>query len=127
MFSVSGAYSQENREVEMCEKGKGLKISFAVRKVLIRRPWLQTGILKYPTIGIKGLEAGAWSSGELDAEKNKGQFPVLPTAMIIAKDVVIKADEFDSRVSDTFSKMGVEASVSAVSCQKSTSHNNPNN
>lgn len=118
MFSVSGGFSKENGDVQMCEKGKGLKISFAVRKVLIHRPQLQTGILKYPTIGIKGLEAGAWSSGELDAEKNKGHFPVLPTAMVIAKDVRIKADEFDSKVSETFSKLEAEASLSVVSCLK---------
>ena len=51
-------------------------------------------ILQYPILGIKGLEAGAWSDGKIDSEVNKGAFPLLPTAMIVAKDVKISSEAF---------------------------------
>ena len=115
LFKASGGFSKENGSKHLCEKGKKLEISFMVRKVLISRPWLEIGLLKYPTIGIKGLKAGTWSSGDLDADKNTGQFPLLPTAMVVAKEVVIHAESFDSDMEDTFSKMTTNASLSVVS------------
>ena len=115
LFKASGGFSKENGSKHLTEKSKGLKINFKVRKVVINRPWLEVGILKYPTIGINGLKKGSWSSGDLDAIKNDGQFPVLPTAMIVAKDVIISAKSFDSDIQESFSKLKTNASFSVVS------------
>ena len=114
LFKASGGFSKENGNKHLTEKGKNLEISFMVRKVLISRPWLEIGLLKYPTIGIKSLKAGTWSSGDLDPRKNKGQFPLLPTAMVVAKDINIHAESFDSDMEDTFAKMKTNASLSVV-------------
>ena len=122
-FSASSGFSKENRKVDMCEKGKKLEISFKVRKVLIHRPWLETAILKYPTIGIKGLKAGTWSTGELDANMNKGQFPILPTAMIVAKDVLISSSKFDSKITECFDALKTNSSLSVVSITYMASRN----
>ena len=94
---------------------ENIVITFKIRKVLINRPWLEENILHYPTIGIRGLHAGAWSSGDLEARNNKGQFPLLPTAMVIAKDVVIKADKFSSEVSSCFKELESNVAYSGVS------------
>ena len=116
-YSVSGSskLSSETENKHMTEMCSKLQFSFKVRKVLINRPWLEVGILKYPTIGVKGLLTGSWSSGDLDATKNKGQFPLLPTALVVAKDVIIKAESFDKTLEETFLSLKNETSVKVVS------------
>ena len=68
---------------EMC---KGMTITFQIHKVLIHCPWMEIGILQNPTLGIAGLEEGAWSTGKLEPN-NTGQFPLLPIC-IVAKNVI---------------------------------------
>ena len=111
--NVSGKVSRESHRKEMSAMAKSLTFSFSVRKVLIHRPWLEVGILKYPTIGIRGLKAGGWSSGELDA--NEGQFPVLPTAMVVAKDIVLKVEESAKSSLETLYHLSSSGSASVVS------------
>ena len=103
--SVGGGFSKTNGNSSLTKEGSNLKISFKVRKVIIQRPWLEPSVLEYPTLGIKGLDKGSWSNGKLD-KSNEGSFPLLPTACIVAKDVVIQANSF----SDTFEKQFSEQS-----------------
>jgi len=56
--------------------------SFKIRKVTINRPWMDLNFIKHKKITIRGLEDGAWSTGELDDEKNNGSFPMLPTHLV---------------------------------------------
>ena len=51
---------------------------------------------------------GKWSNGSLKPD-NKGCFPLLPTACIVAKDVVISAASF----SESFEKSMTESSTHA--------------
>lgn len=104
--SVSGCFKAGN---SLTMKGSNLQISFKVRKVLIERPWMEPNILQYTTLGIKEMKPAQWSTGSLNAKTNKGSFPLLPTACIVAKDVVIHADSF----SDTFKKSMKETSEHA--------------
>ena len=108
---VSGGFDKQSGNSELTAEGSNLVIEFSVRKVLIQRPWFQPIILKYPTLGIKGVKTNAWSSGELGFTSNKGSFPILPTAFIVAKDVKISADSFSSTVESSFSEMKSHASV----------------
>lgn len=108
--SASGSFSKSHGNSSLAKEGSDLKIAFKVRKVLIQRPWLEPNLLHYPTIGIKGLSDSAWSSGELDSKTNKGSFPLLPTAMVVAKDVVISASSFSTTVKESFDKMKSQAS-----------------
>ena len=98
LFNISGGADREKGTKSLTKEGSNLKISFKIRKVSIRRPWFETAILQYPTIGIKGLPACEWSTGELDPSKNKGKFPLLPTDMVLAKDIMIRADSIADKV-----------------------------
>ena len=111
LFSASGGFSKSDGSSSMAADGSKLKISFKVRKVTIQRPWMDPVILNYPILGIKGLETGAWSTGEMDSHTNEGTFPLLPTAMVVAKDIEISAASFSKSVEDKFSEMSVNASV----------------
>ena len=82
----------------LTEDGSDLKVSFKIRKVLINRPWLDPTILHYQTLGIMGLPPGSWSSGQLNSKTNKGSFPLLPTAMVVAKDIEISVKSFSETV-----------------------------
>ena len=108
-MSVSGGYSQDEGGSFLAGEGSDLKISFKVRKVTIQRPWMDPAILQYPII-IKGVESGAWSSGQLD-KSNKGSFPLLPTAMIIAKDVVVSSTKFSDSLKKSSKDMSINASL----------------
>ena len=111
LVSVSGGYSREDGSSSLAVEGSNLQISFKIRKVTISRPWLDLAVLHYPIVGIKGLEAGSWSNGELDAATNKGCFPLLPTAMIVAKDIVISSEKFSESFRDSMSNTSMNASV----------------
>ena len=82
-----------------------LVFSFEVKKVAINRPWMDTNLFQYTNVGIKGLKAGSWSSGELDAEKNNGSFPLLPTHFLVAKNIRISAHEDDEKLRDIFNSV----------------------
>ena len=71
---------------------------------------MELELLQHSTIGIKGLKAGAWSTGELDIRKNRGMFPLLPTHFVVAKDVKISAHEDEENLSRIFS-MASESSA----------------
>ena len=106
--SASGGYSKSSSNSSLTSKGSKLKIAFKVRKVIIQRSWLDPAILQYSSLGIRQLEVGKWSNGSLKPD-NKGCFPVLPTACIVAKDVVISAASF----SDSFEKSMTQSSTHA--------------
>lgn len=74
--------------------------SFKIRTVTINRPWMDLNFLKNEKIGIRGLEDGAWSTGELDDEKNNGSFPLLPTHFVVAKDIEIK-EQKDAEIEES--------------------------
>lgn len=103
--SVGGGFSKKDGNSSLTQEGSDLKISFKVRKVIIQRPWLEPSVLRYSTLGIRGLDKGSWSTGQLGTS-NTGSFPLLPTACVVAKDVVIQANSF----SDTFEKQFSEQS-----------------
>ena len=109
--SASGGFEKKSGNSELTNKGSNLEIKFMVRKVLIHRPWLEPTILQYPTLGIKDLQPGSWSSGELNAASNKGQFPLLPTAFICAKDITVSASSYSETAEKSFSDESSHASV----------------
>ena len=107
--SVSGCFKAGN---SLTMKGSNLQISFKVRKVLIERPWMEPNILQYTTLGIKGMKPAQWSNGSLDATTNKGLFPILPTACIVAKDIVIRADSFSDTITKVLSQNSENVRIS---------------
>ena len=119
--NVSGGYRKSKGNASLSESGSDVTISFKVHKVLIQRPWLETYLLNYPTIGIKALDKHAWSTGKLDYATNKGEFPLLPTAFVVAKDVTISAKSFNETATKSFSQSskhaGFKVNVYACCCK----------
>lgn len=104
LFKLSGNSS-------LTKKGSNLKISFKVRKVLIQRPWFQPNLMQYPALGIRGMTKGSWSTGQLDFQENKGIFPILPTAFVVARDVEISADSYSDIAESSFLELHADDSV----------------
>lgn len=95
---------------------RGVKISFKVRSVQIHRPWVDPTALKIQKWVVPGLTPGAWSTGVLD-KSNTGLFPLLPTQLIVAKDIKVTADKFSQEVTDSLTKFDAEIGVGiVVSC-----------
>ena len=90
------------------EDTKGLRISFKVKTVDIRRPWMDTSLLDYDCITLASAHTGQWSDGEL-LPSNKGSFPLLPTAMVLATDITVTATQFSSRTKDVFEEYSAKA------------------
>ena len=109
--SGGGGFGMQTGSSKLTKEGSNLKISFKLRKVLIHRPWFEPTILQYPTLGIKGLQPGSWSSGELNVTSNKGTFPLLPTAFVCAKDVIIGASSYSEAAEKSFVEQSSNASL----------------
>ena len=78
----------------------------------INRPWLDLTIIEYPVIGMREVPKLNWSNGSLDPETNKGTFPLLPTAMIVAKDIVISNFEMSEEQRDQYKSAQTDPSAS---------------
>ena len=96
-----------------CEN-TNLKLSFQLHKVAIDRPWMDMDLLKYTNIGIRGLKAGSWSNGKRNVIDNDGQFPLLPTHFLVARNVEISASKDDMRLATVF-KSAIEATEDKMS------------
>ena len=68
-------------------------MSFDYCLVRLRRPWLSGDFLAMPGWYVNGKHAGDYASG---ASTNAGEFPVIPTAFIAVKNLVIDAAWSDS-------------------------------
>ena len=104
-------YSQSQGSSQATSKNSDLTISFSVRKVNVNRPWLDRTILEYPTLGIRELPKYEWSNGSLNPKTNKGTFPLLPTAFIVAKDVTISNFQMSTAQSSDYKKTKTDASM----------------
>lgn len=69
---------------------KNLRITFGFQRVQIIRPWLQGMLLRLGSWSQSGQARHTYSTGSVT--ENPGSFPLLPVAMIVARDVQITAD-----------------------------------
>jgi hypothetical protein len=117
LFHASVGYSQSQGSSQATAKNSDLTISFSVRKVNINRPWLDRTLLEYPTLGIRELPRYKWSNGSLNAKTNKGSFPLLPTAFIVARDVTISNFQMSTAQNSAYKKTKTDASMSvSIGC-----------
>ena len=105
-----GSHSSGRKHDTLTNGSSNLKITFKLRKVDICCPWMDACIFQYSSIGIKGLKACSWSTGECDAKNNYGTSPLLPTQFIVARDVEISAEKDDLRLAAIF-RSAVESSA----------------
>ena len=97
------------------EDSTNIVISFKGKTVRIIRQWLDTSLLGYDNITIAGAKAGHWSTGVMEPT-NKGVFPLLLTAYIVAKDISITANNFSQKLQDSFDKLitSADAKVATI-------------
>ena len=111
LFSTSVGHSSSQGQSKTNADATDLTIAFKLRKVKINRPWLERSILDYPIIGMRQVPKHEWSDGTLD-KRNKGSFPLLPIAMIVARDVKIRNFEMSAEQKEQYKKSKTEASLS---------------
>ena len=80
-----------------------LSISFKIKTVEIRRPWMETALLDYKAITLASAKAGQWSTGQM-TPSNTGSFTLLPTSMVLASDVTVTSTKISSHTSDVIEK-----------------------
>ena len=108
--NASGGFVKRSGNNLLTATQSQINISFKIRKVFINRPWLTPAILNYPTLGIQGQKAGSWSSGVLD-NTNKGIFPLLPTAFVVAKDITLSSNMYSDAAEEALSKISTHSYV----------------
>ena len=90
-----------------------VRISFEVRSVQINRPWVDLSALELQNWKIPGLATGSWSTGVLDSS-NKGLFAILPTEMIVVRNVTVAATKFSEEIVDTLSTFNKSAETGVL-------------
>jgi len=83
-------------------------LQFKIARVKISRPWLDFGIFEYPNLGVKGVKKDAWADGKLSSNLD---FAIIPTSLIIAKDITIENSSMFQEFSDVFSSLKAEAHI----------------
>ena len=97
-LQIRGEDAQE-KKVDIGDT-QDVKIHLKVCSVQINRPWIDLSALKIRNWGIPGEGPGTWSTGVLDSNNN-GSFPLLPTQMIVARDITVTASSFSKEIVST--------------------------
>ena len=82
--------SEQLTPVPISNATDGFSISFKYCMVNLTRSWLKLALLNTKNWYLYGTQSGDYSQGRLD--NNPGMFPMLPTAFIAIRDLVIKAN-----------------------------------
>lgn len=90
----------------------------------LRRPWYQNALFKTSGWYLSGQKAGFCSSGKLT--DNRGVFPIIPTGLIISKDIQVEAEwhEEDQQLIDSHKAKGEMLSLGPLPILNSEVSNN---
>jgi hypothetical protein len=83
--SVKGSYEDTESKTDLSD----MKMSFKFMRVDLVRPWLDLGLLSLKGISVDGRAPGAISDGKR-LSTQASAMPLIPTSMIVAKDISIK-------------------------------------
>jgi hypothetical protein len=94
LFSIGGSAGHSESHQQASTESNGLEISFSYTLVQIRRPWLTFNLLGTKGWNLGNLyKKGLISNGSKSyASGVKPVMPLLPTSLVVVKDVVIKAN-----------------------------------
>jgi hypothetical protein len=76
------------------------RVTFKFTRVNLIRPWLLLSLLKLSGWQVRGMSPGDLSNGR--KENNYGQFALLPTAMIVVRDLSITSLGTNASTSDSY-------------------------
>lgn len=89
LWQVGAAHKGSWTPRGLSPQTRDLRISFGFQRVQIIRPWLQSMLLRMGSWSQPGQKRNAYSTGS--SQDNTGTFPLLPVAMLVARDVEITA------------------------------------
>jgi hypothetical protein len=125
LWSVAGGAQHTSQSFHSDADAESISVSYDFALITIRRPWLTNFLFDLPGWKTQIAPKGGWSSGSRQGQQGK-MFPLLPTAFIAVKDVVIKANfshaELDQASSSTSASGSVGWGPFAVSGNYSHSH-----
>lgn len=107
----SASVSRDTSSVDIETSTTDIKVEFKLGRIEIRRPWLNSSIFTLSGWNVPGRSVGGYSNGKVD-ESNKGAFPLLPTAFIVARDIRISAKWGTTDYSRAQSSTSASAGVS---------------
>jgi hypothetical protein len=90
-------YSQSSTQSSFASSTSQSSMAFEIAKVSINRPWLDTSLLTYKPVAIRGLLPGEWSDGSgRPSTSTKIRFPLLPTAFIVGRNIEMSSQDWGS-------------------------------
>jgi hypothetical protein len=105
LWSVGGSFQSTEGQTNYHMDANSVQISAKLKIVRIMRPWLNTLLFSLNGWWVKGFPVNGISNGTLKAAANLA-LPLIPTALVVASDVTIKADF------STIDKSHIEKAVS---------------
>jgi hypothetical protein len=104
LFSIGGGAGRKWNDYSLHQDTSEFSLSFQFARVDIRRAWLKENLFTTTVWKVEGRSKNAYSTGQID-RNNRGVFPLLPVAFIVARQVraTAKWSSFDKQVfSQTF-------------------------
>lgn len=90
LFHAKVGVSGESKDERSHMQAENLTLKAELIAVNIRRPWFNPLLLGMKDWWVNGYDAGKFSNG--DAASPQGQFPLIPTGFVVARNVSISAD-----------------------------------
>jgi len=87
LWSVGGGSSGSFQHQDMSSDTSNLTVSFKMGRVELRRRWFRDNLFSLSGWQTAGRRPGGYSNGALAG--NDGYFPLIPTGMLVARDVTI--------------------------------------
>jgi hypothetical protein len=99
LFSIGGSGGRSWSNHSLHQDTSKMNISFQFARVDIRRPWLKENLLTTTGWSVEGRGKNGYSTGAAD-QSNRGVFPLLPVAFIVARNIRVTAEwsSVDSQV-----------------------------
>lgn len=92
IFSIGGSGGASKEERRMSAETKNLRVSYEYTLVSIRRPWLTFNLLGILHWNLQNLFAKGKISNGTKSGQEKSAMPLLPTAFVAVRKVIISAD-----------------------------------
>ena len=110
LFSIGGSFGYSKQHETEKETSSNLSISMDFCTVLLERDWLITDWMKSDSWYLKGNKAGEISSGTISGNTNQNIMSLIPTAMIVGKNITLTSNFSDS--TKDFFKQNLNSEVS---------------
>ncbi|CAG8572990.1 3737_t:CDS:2 [Paraglomus brasilianum] len=93
LWSIGGGYSDQHKHTTEHSSSDDSKINIDIKclKVTIQRDWLDASLLEKKFWSMEGVPKYGWSTGSIEAANRRGEWSLIPTDFIVARDIKITA------------------------------------